>query len=81
MLRRRVEFAFERGPCDCERETEVDFTFHFSVFAFCFKQTLPKTNRSFHCVAFLCRVLLRDAVRCGAHSAEQPERSLILSRE
>ena len=31
MLRRRVEFAFKRGPFDCEEETEVDVTFHFSV--------------------------------------------------
>ena len=31
MLRRRIEFSFERGPCDCERETEVDVTVHFPV--------------------------------------------------
>ena len=54
---RRSEFAFERGTL---RETEVDVSFHFSCFACCLKQTLPKeTDR-------LCRVLLRDAVRCSA---------------
>ena len=64
-----------------ERETEVDVTFHFSVCTLFFKQTLPKTNRSSHCVAFLCRVLLRDAVRCSVRSTEQSERSLCLSRK
>ena len=63
MLRRRVEFAFERGTL-CERETEVDVTFHFSCFACCFKQTLPKTG--VFTVLQLSRVLLRDAVRCSA---------------
>ena len=53
-----------------ERETEVGSTFCFIfVSFFClhvvFKQTLPKTNRRFYCVSFLCRVLLRDAVRCS----------------
>ena len=66
-----------------ERERQkLDPHFVSFLFARCFsKQTLPKTNRSFHCVSFLCRVLLRDAVRCGARSAEQSERSLILSRQ
>ena len=66
-----------------ERETEVGSAFRFIPFHFClhvvFKQTLPKTNRSFHDVSFLCRVLLRDAVRRGVRSAEQSERPLILS--
>ena len=48
---RRSEFAFERGTL-CERKTKVDVTFHFPVLHVVFKQTLPKTNRSFHCVAF-----------------------------
>ena len=52
-----------------ERETEVGSTFRFISFHFClhvvFKQTLPKTNRSLHHVSFLCRVLLRDTVRCS----------------
>ena len=45
------------------RETEVDVTFHFVSFLFarCFKQTLPKTNRSFHhvssCAEFCCAML------------------------
>ena len=45
-----------------ERETEVGSTFRFIPFHFClhvvFKQTLPKTNRSFHdvssCAEFCC---------------------------
>ena len=68
-----------------ERETEVGTMFH--SFHFClhvvFKQTLPKTNRSFSPCFILCRVLLRDAVRCSVcvcvRSAEQSERPLILS--
>ena len=81
MLRRRVEFSFERGPCDREIDRSwIHVSFHFPVLHFV-KQTLPKTNRSFHCVAFCAEFLLRDAVRCGARSAEQSERSLILSRK
>ena len=49
-----------------ERETEVGSTFRFIfVCTLFFKQTLPKTNRSFHHVSFLCIVLLRDAVGCS----------------
>ena len=82
MLRRRVEFAFERGPCDCERETEVDFTFHFPVFCTLFQTNVAKDKQEFSLCCILCRVLLRDAVRCVCvRSAEQSERSLILSRE
>ena len=82
MLRRRVEFSFERGPCDSERETEVDVTFHFPVlhFAFLFQTNVAKDKQEFSPCFILCRVLLRDAVRCGVRSAEQSERSLILSR-
>ena len=77
MLRRRVEFAFKRGPCDCEEETEVDVTFHFSVCTLF--SNVAKDKQEFSLCCILCRVLLRDAVRCGARSAEQYERSLILS--
>ena len=44
-----------------ERETEVDVTFHFPFLHVVFKQTLPKTNRSFHhvsfCAEFCCAIL------------------------
>ena len=46
-----------------ERETEVGSTFRFISFLFAgfFKQTLPKTNRSFHrvsfCAEFCCAML------------------------
>ena len=64
MLRRRVEFAFKRGPCDCEEETEVDVTFHF-LFARCFQTNVAKDKQEFSPCFILCRVLLRDAVRCS----------------
>ena len=49
----------------CERQ-KLTFHFIFPVFACCFKQTLPKTNRSFHSIAVVQGVLLRDTVRCSA---------------
>ena len=80
MLRRRVEFSFERGPCDRERDRSwIHVSFHFSVLHFVLNVAKDKQEFSLCCI--LCRVLLRDAVRCGARSAEQSERSLILSRE
>ena len=51
-----------------ERETEVDVTFHFPVLHFCFKQTLPKTNRSFHCVAIVQSFVAR---RCKMQCAQR----------
>ena len=67
----------------CERETEVDVTFHFVSFLFarCFQTNVAKDKQEFSLCCISCRVLLRDAVRCGVRSAEQSERSLILSRE
>ena len=58
-----------------ERETEVDvtfhFMFHFSCFACCFKQTLPKTNRSFHFVALVQRFVARCCKMQCVHNAKQ----------
>ena len=48
----------------CERQ-KLTFHFVFQFFACCFKQTLPKTNRSFHSSAVV-QSLLRDAVTCSA---------------
>ena len=52
-----------------ERETEVGSTLRFISFHFClhvvFKQTLPKTNRSFHHVSFCAEFLLRDTGKCS----------------
>ena len=52
----------------------------FSCFAFLFQTNVAKDEQEFSLCCILCRVLLRDAVRCGVRSAEQYERSLILSR-
>ena len=46
-------------------ETEVDVTFHFSCFAFCFQTNVAKDKQEFSLCFILCRVLLRDAVRCS----------------
>ena len=53
------------------------------IFLFCilFQTNVAKDKQEFSLCCILCRVLLRDAVRCGVRSAEQYERSLILSRE
>lgn len=66
-----------------ERETEVGSTFRFVSFLFarCFQTNVAKDKQEFSLCCILCRVLLRDAVRCGARSAEQYERSLCLSRK
>ena len=80
LRRRRVEFAFERGPCDCDRERQKldpHFVLFHSVsflFARCFQTNVAKGKQEFSPCFILCRVLLRDAVRCGVRSAEQPER-------
>ena len=58
----------------------VSFRF-ISVCTLFFKTNVAKDKQEFSLCCILCRVLLRDAVRCGARSAEQSERSLILSRE
>ena len=65
-----------------ERETEVGSTFRF-IFLFCilFQTNVAKDKQEFSLCCILCRVLLRDAVRCGVRSAEQYERSLCLSRK
>ena len=42
---------------------------------------VAKDKQEFSLCCILCRVLLRDAVRCGVRSAEQYERSLCLSRK
>ena len=64
-----------------ERETEVGSTFRFIfLFAFLFQTNVAKDEQEFSLCCISCRVLLRDAVRCGVRSAEQYERSLILSR-
>ena len=57
-----------------------------SRFIFClhvvfFQTNVAKDNQEFSLCCILCRVLLRDAVRCGVRSAEQYERSLCLSRK
>ena len=72
MLRRRVEFAFERGTlCERERQKLTSlFTFpvlHVVLNTRCQRQTGVFT------VLHLCRVLLRDAVRC---SARKPRNNL-----
>ena len=64
----------------CERETEVDVTFHFSCFACCFKQTLTKTNRSFHSIAVMQSFVARCCKMQCVRDAKQSERSLCLSR-
>ena len=71
MLRRRVEFAFERTLCERERQKLTSlFTFpvlHVVLNKRCQRQTGVFT------VLHLCRVLLRDAVRC---SARKPRNNL-----
>ena len=63
---RRSEFAFERGTL---RETEVDVSFHFSCFACCLKQTLPKTNRSFHSISVVQSFVARCCkMQCAARN-------------
>ena len=58
-----------------ERETEVDVMFHvlfhFSCFACCFKLLNKRCQRQTGVFTLLqlCRVLLRDAVRCSACAA------------
>ena len=58
-----------------ERETEVDvtfrFMFHFPVFACCFKQTLPKTNRSFHFSAIVQSFVAGCCKMQCVHNAKQ----------
>ena len=58
-----------------ERETEVGtmfhVLFHFSCFACCFKQTLPKTNRSFHFVAIVQSFVARCCKMQCVHDAKQ----------
>ena len=83
MRRRRVEFAFKKGDPVTERETEVGSTFRFiSVCTLFFKQTVAKDKQKFftmfHFVQSFVARCCKDAV-C-VRSAEQSERSLILSR-
>ena len=63
-----------------ERETEVDVMFHFPVLHVVLNKRCQRQTGVFT-VLQLCRVLLRDAVRCSVRSAEQSERSLCLSRK
>ena len=53
------------------------------IFLFCmlFQTNVAKDKQELSLCCILCRVLLRDAVRCGVRSAEQYERSLCLSRK
>ena len=50
-----------------ERETEVGSTFHFVSFLFarCFQTNVAKDKHEFSPCSIVCRVLLRDAVRCS----------------
>ena len=49
-----------------ERETEVGSTFRFiSVCTLFFKTNVAKDKQEFLLCFILCRVLLRDAVRCS----------------
>ena len=52
-----------------ERETEVGSTFRFISFHFClhvvFQTNVAKDKQEFSPCFILCRVLLRDAVRCS----------------
>ena len=49
-----------------ERETEVGSTFHFIFCLHVFFQTnVAKDKQEFSPCFILCRVLLRDAVRCS----------------
>ena len=50
-----------------ERETEVGSTFHFVSFLFarCFQTNVAKDKQEFSPCFILCRVLLRDTVRCS----------------
>ena len=73
-----MNFRLKGGPC--ERETEVDITFHFPVLHVALNKRCQRQTGVFT-VLHLCRVLLRDAVRCSVRSAEQSERSLCLSRK
>ena len=58
-------------------------TSRFIFFLFCmlFQTNVAKDKQEFSLCCILCRVLLRDAVRCGVRSAEQYEKSLCLSRK
>ena len=76
MLRRRSEFSFERGPCDRERDRSwihvtFHFMFHFPVLHVVFKQTLPKTNRSFHFVVLVQSFVARCCKMQCVHDAKQ----------
>ena len=62
-----------------QKLTSRFISFHF-CFALLFQTNVAKDKQEFSPCFILCRVLLRDAVRCGVRSAEQSERSLILSR-
>jgi len=86
-LARYILIAVKHAACEevnlrlkgGQRETEVDVSFHFSWFACCFKQTLPKTNRSFHSIAFVQSFARCCKMQC-AQTAKQSERSLCLSQ-
>ena len=66
-----VNFRLKGGPC--ERKTEVDVTFHFPVLHVVLNKRCQRQTGVLLC-CILCRVLLRDAVRCSVRSAEQYER-------
>ena len=79
---RRSKFAFERGTL-CERERQKltsRFTFPVLHVACCFKQTLTKTNRSFHSIAVVQSFVARCCKMQCVRDAKQSERSLCLSR-
>ena len=65
-----------------ERETEVDVTFHFMFHFPVLHVVLNKRCQRQTGVFTLCRVLLRDAVRCSAYTMRNNlERSLCASRK
>ena len=65
-----------------ERETEVDVTFHFMFHFPVLHVVLNKRCQRQTGVFTLCRVLLRDAVRCSACTMRNNlERSLCASRK
>ena len=66
MLRRRVEFAFKRGPCDCEEETEVDVTFHFPVLHFVLNKRCQRQTGVFTVLHFVQSFVARCCkMRCA----------------
>ena len=64
-----------------ERETEVDFTFHFSCFACCLNKRCQRQTGVFTMLHFVQSFVARCCKMQCVRGAEQSERPLILSRQ